>query len=422
MTLKDSFGLAYRTVVSNRLRSGITIAIIAFGIMALIGIITCIDAMNKYLTESFATMGANSFSIAYKERFRFNNNNDDVQKVKKGRKQKKSNLDKFITIREAEQFKDLYKYPAVVSIEISGGNGYEIHYKQKKTNPNVNIRGGNEHFVGVNGFTLAAGRNLNALDVETGRNVCILGGDVVEKLFGENIGASVDKVIKLGNTPYRVVGVLAKKGNSALMRADNVVITSYGNARSLANASSTFRIGVAASNVVSLEGAVNEAEILFRNVRRLHPTDDNNFVIEKSDKIAQTFIGLLGSIQGAAAAIGLITLIGAAIGLMNIMLVAVNERTKEVGLIKAIGGKRSDIKNQFLFESTIISVMGAIFGIILGVLVGNIFALVLGTGFVVPWGWVVLGIVICSGVGLAAGLWPALKASRLDPIVALRHD
>ncbi|TAE09746.1 MAG: ABC transporter permease [Bacteroidetes bacterium] len=422
MTLKDSFGLAYRTVVSNRLRSGITIAIIAFGIMALIGIITCIDAMNKYLTESFATMGANSFSIGYKERFRFNNNNDDVQKVKKGRKQKKSNLDKFITIREAEQFKDLYKYPAVVSIEISGGNGYEIHYKQKKTNPNVNIRGGNEHFVGVNGFTLAAGRNLNALDVETGRNVCILGGDVVDKLFGENIGAAVDKVIKLGNTPYRVVGVLAKKGNSALMRADNVVITSYGNARSLANASSTFRLSVAASNVVSLEGAVNEAEILFRNVRRLHPTDDNNFVIEKSDKIAQTFIGLLGSIQGAAAAIGLITLIGAAIGLMNIMLVAVNERTKEVGLIKALGGKRRDIKNQFLFESTIISVMGAIFGIILGVLVGNIFALVLGTGFVVPWSWVVLGIVICSGVGLAAGLWPALKASRLDPIVALRHD
>ncbi|TAE62122.1 MAG: ABC transporter permease, partial [Bacteroidetes bacterium] len=237
-----------------------------------------------------------------------------------------------------------------------------------------------------------------------------------------NIGAAVDKVIKLGNTPYRVVGVLAKKGNSALMRADNVVITSYGNARSLANASSTFRLSVAASNVVSLEGAVNEAEILFRNVRRLHPTDDNNFVIEKSDKIAQTFIGLLGSIQGAAAAIGLITLIGAAIGLMNIMLVAVNERTKEVGLIKALGGKRRDIKNQFLFESTIISVMGAIFGIILGVLVGNIFALVLGTGFVVPWSWVVLGIVICSGVGLAAGLWPALKASRLDPIVALRHD
>jgi putative ABC transport system permease protein len=133
-------------------------------------------------------------------------------------------------------------------------------------------------------------------------------------------------------------------------------------------------------------------------------------------------ISLLGSISGSAGAIGLITLIGAAIGLMNIMLVAVNERTKEVGLIKALGGTRKSIRSQFLFESIIISLLGAIFGIILGVLVGNLFSMVLSTGFVVPWGWVVTGIVICSIVGLAAGLWPAIKASRLDPIVALRYE
>ena len=133
-------------------------------------------------------------------------------------------------------------------------------------------------------------------------------------------------------------------------------------------------------------------------------------------------ISLLGSISGSAGAIGLITLIGAAIGLMNIMLVAVNERTKEVGLIKALGGTRKSIRSQFLFESIIISLLGAIFGIILGVLVGNLFSMVLSTGFVVPWGWVITGIVICSIVGLAAGLWPAIKASRLDPIVALRYE
>ena len=171
-----------------------------------------------------------------------------------------------------------------------------------------------------------------------------------------------------------------------------------------------------------MEPAIGEATALLRGIRKLQVSEADNFFIDKSDSIAAMFISLLSSISGAAAAIGLITLIGAAIGLMNIMLVAVTERTKEVGLIKALGGTRSSIRNQFLFESVIISLLGAIFGIILGVLVGNLFSMVLGTGFVVPWGWVLTGIIICSVVGLAAGLWPALKASKLDPIVALRYE
>ncbi len=219
-----------------------------------------------------------------------------------------------------------------------------------------------------------------------------------------------------------VIGVLKSKGSSALLRADNVIITTYNNVRKLQNASNSFTIGVMTDDVQKLNGAVSESTALFRAIRNLQPTEDDNFAIDKSDKLAETFIGLLGSIQGAAGAIGLITLMGAAIGLMNIMLVAVNERTREVGLIKAIGGKRKHIRAQFLFESTIISLLGAIIGILLGVLVGNLFSLVLGTGFVVPWFWVILGILICSLVGLLAGLWPALKASRLNPIVALRYE
>ncbi len=190
----------------------------------------------------------------------------------------------------------------------------------------------------------------------------------------------------------------------------------------MSNISPSFTIGVIANDVQQLQGAIDEATSVFRGIRRLTPIEDENFVIEKSDKLAETFIGLLGSIQGAAGAIGLITLVGAAIGLMNIMLVAVNERTREVGLIKAIGGKRKNIRQQFLFESTIISLLGAFFGIVLGVLVGNLFSIFLKTGFVVPWLWVILGIVICSGVGLLAGLWPAIKASRLNPINALRYE
>ncbi|HXL54937.1 MAG TPA: ABC transporter permease [Chitinophagaceae bacterium] len=422
MTLTDSFSLAYRTVRSNKLRTGITVAIIAFGIMALIGIITAIDALNSSLRESFSTMGANGFTISYKERFRFNHNSR-TEKVEKGKKQKKSNLDKPIQLQEAERFKSSFNYPALVSIALNGPGANEIRYKSKKTNPNVRVTGGDENYLLVNGFSIEEGRNFNLLDVQTGRNVCLLGSDVSTKLFGlNNASKAVDKIVKIGGIPYRAIGVLKSKGSSALMRADNVVITTYNNVRRMSNISPSFTIGVIANDVQQLQGAIDEATSVFRGIRRLTPVEDENFVIEKSDKLAETFIGLLGSIQGAAGAIGLITLVGAAIGLMNIMLVAVNERTREVGLIKAIGGKRRNIRQQFLFESTIISLLGAFFGIALGVLVGNLFSIFLKTGFVVPWLWVIMGIIICTGVGLLAGLWPAIKASKLNPITALRYE
>jgi putative ABC transport system permease protein len=221
--------------------------------------------------------------------------------------------------------------------------------------------------------------------------------------------------------PYRVIGLLKSKGSSAMMRQDDVIITSVKNLRQYQN-NSSYQIGVMVNNVAELEPAIGEATDQMRKARRLIPSEADNFVIDKSDKFAEMFIGFLAGISGAAGAIGMITLIGAAIGLMNIMLVAVNERTREVGLIKAIGGKRKDVRRQFLFESILISILGAIFGIILGVLVGNIFSIVLGTGFVIPWMWVVIGIVICTVVGLVAGIYPAMKAASLNPINALRYE
>lgn len=421
MTLKDSFNLAYRTVLSNKLRTGITVAIIAFGIMALIGIITAIQSMNEGLRNSFSTMGANGFTISYKERFRFDddNNSEASDRTKKG---KKSNLDKYVQLYEAEAFKERYNFPGVASISLSGFGNYEIHYKDKKTNPNVRMAGGDENYLTVNGFSIESGRNITPAEVQSGRNVCMIGSDVATKLFGALKAKAVDKFITIGGAPYRVIGVLKSKGSSSFLRADNVVITSYNNVRRTGYGGNSFVIGILTNDISQIDGAVNEAIAVFRNIRKLQPVDADNFVIEKSDKLATTFISLLGSIQMAAGAIGLITLIGAAIGLMNIMLVSVNERTREVGLIKALGGKRRNIRQQFLFESVIISLLGAIIGIILGVIIGNVFALLLKAGFSVPWGWVISGILICSGVGLLAGIWPAIKASKLNPITALRYE
>lgn len=420
----DILALSFRTIRSNKLRTGITVAIIAFGIMALIGIITAIQAMNQSLKESFSTLGANAFTIRFKERnIIIGSGGSRVSQVKRGKRQdKNSNMGKIINYRQARLFKENFKFPSLVGIQLAGPRSLIAKYGSKETNPEVQVNGGDENFLLINGYTLHSGRNFSKLDVETGRNVCLLGSDIAKSLFPKNQESCVDKIIRIANVPYRVIGLLNPKGSSVFMRMDKVIISSYNNVRRLPNAAVSYTINVMVNDVTQLEPAIAEATGTFRAIRRLDIKDNENFFIDKSDAVAETMIGLLGSISGSAGAIGLITLIGAAIGLMNIMLVAVTERTKEVGLIKALGGRRSSVRNQFLFESVIISLLGAVFGIVLGVLVGNIFSMVLGTGFVVPWGWVITGIIICSIVGLTAGLWPAIKASKLDPIVALRYE
>jgi putative ABC transport system permease protein len=426
MTIQDSFVLAWRTVKSNKLRTGITVAIIAFGIMALIGIITAISAMNQSLKENFSFMGANAFSIRYKElNARMggpNNGGDEFAKSKKGLKEKKSNLDKIIRIDEATYFKEHFGFKrATVSISQRLGGNNELHYKDKKTNPQIRMMGGDEDFLVVNGYSLTAGRNLNNVDIQSGRNVCIIGSNVAAKLFPSKPESCIDKVILLQSKPYRVIGLLKSKGSSAMMRQDDIVISSIKNARQY-QSNTGYSLGVMVNNVVDLEPAIGEATEQMRKARRLIPTESDNFAIDKSDKFAEMFIGFLAGVSGAAGAIGMITLIGAAIGLMNIMLVAVSERTREVGLIKALGGKKRDVRRQFLFESICISILGAVIGIFLGILVGNLFSIILNTGFVVPWMWVFIGIAICSIVGLVAGIYPAMKAASLNPINALRYE
>jgi len=282
--------------------------------------------------------------------------------------------------------------------------------------------GGDENYLLLNGFTLEAGRNLNRMDVQTGRNVCILGYDVAKKLFNQGIELAVNKVIRINNIPYRVLGVMESRGSTFGFSRDNVIITSYENVDRNFPSGFSFVVAIMTSDLMQVNNAMGEAEGTFRAIRKLNTTEDNNFVLDRSNSIAQKAMNSLRFLTISATVIGLITLIGAAIGLMNIMLVSVSERTREVGLIKAIGGKGSMVSHQFLLEAILISVMGALFGIVLGVVVGNLFSIVLETGFVVPWNWVIYGIIICTVVGLLAGLYPAIKAGRLNPIEALRYE
>lgn len=425
MNTGDVFSLAYRTVRSNKLRTGITVSIIAFGIMALVGIITAIKAMNQKLTESFSTMGANGFSIRFRERrIQFGNNNSEVKVSKKNsKKEKVSSLGKRITDDEAVLFTRYYKFPATVGVSILASRTAIVNSGTKKTNPNVAVFGADENYLVLNGFELDGGRNLTRQEVLSGGNFCLVGADVVKKLFKINPSNASNSIIRINSIPYRVVGILSSRGSSLGFSRDNVIITSYNNIkRNFTGSGSSYTIGVMTSNINEVEEAMGEAEGLFRSIRKLNTTEESNFVLDRSNSVAEKAMNSLGFLTISATVIGLITLVGAAIGLMNIMLVSVTERTKEVGLVKAIGGKSKLIRMQFLTEAVLISVMGAFFGIILGVFVGNVFSMVLNTGFVVPWAWIFYGIFICTIVGLLAGLYPALKAGKLNPIEALRYE
>jgi putative ABC transport system permease protein len=425
MSFLDVLSLAFRTVRGNKLRTGLTVAIIAFGIMALVAIITAIKAMNQKFSESFSTMGANAFTLRYKERnIHFGGGGgEDVKLSKKGkRKEKKSNLGKSITKDEAELFVATYHYPSIKSISIFGNRNTIVSREDRKTSPNVMLFGGDENYLLLNGFTLAEGRNINNTEVHTGSNVCLLGYDVAAKLFREGTGKAVNSQVRINGIPYRVSGVMASRGSTFGFSRDNIIITSYNNIERNFPSGSSYVVAVMTNDLRQVNEAMGEAEAAFRPIRKLTTTEESNFVLDRSDSVAEKAMNSLGFLTVSAMVIGFITLIGAAIGLMNIMLVSVSERTKEVGLVKAIGGKSKMIRRQFLLEAVIISVMGALFGILLGVLAGNIFSVVLNTGFVVPWNWVVAGILICSLVGLLAGSYPAWKAGRLNPIDALRYE
>lgn len=426
MKTGDSIVLSYNTIKSNRLRTAITVIIVALGIMALISIITAVEAVNQSLTKSFSTMGANAFSLRFKERnIRFGGgpNRGDAKKTSRNSIAKASSEGKIITFDEARAFKQRYNFPATVGIALSGPNGIIVNTDTKKTNPDVRVTGGDENYLALNGYDLSYGRDFSAMDVETGTSVCIIGNTIAQKLYGENVGKAIDKIINVSNNKYRVIGILKDKGSSAFSNADKVVITTYNNIRRIfGSENKSYNVAVMVNDIKLMDVAIGEAKGSFRPIRKLDIKEDDNFYIDKSDSIAQSLMKNLGFLKYATLAIALITLIGAAIGLMNIMLVAVNERTKEIGLIKSLGGKSAEIRAQFLWESILISLMGAVVGIIAGILFGNIVALLLKTGFVVPWAWVIAGVVVCSLVGLVAGLYPAHKASKLDPIVALRYE
>lgn len=426
MMLRDILFLAFRSIRANKLRTGLTVSIIVLGITALVGIFTVIASIRASVYNNFASMGANGFTIRnWQMNVHFGNRGhatkgnmrDNQHKLQTSRR----NLN--ISYLDAEAFKKRYQFPARVSVSLMATGTATVIRGNLKTNPNVQVIGGDENYLSLNGYDLESGRDFNRLDLESGRNVAILGHDVAQKLFGDRLGLAVDSFVKVGSIRYMVIGVLKSKGSSNMFSGDRAVITTLNNVRRVFQFSNpSFQVGVMVNQVQQLDAAIGEATGLFRIIRQLHPDEENNFYISKSDSLAEMLLGIMTKVRIAAIVIGFITLFGSAIGLMNIMLVAVAERTREIGVSKALGATSETIRRQFLYESLSISIMGGVLGILLGITVGNLFGLILGTSFVIPWGIIGIGIAICTVVGIVSGIYPAIKAAKLNPIIALRYE
>ena len=412
MKLIDVIFQSFSNVRANLLRSVLTMLIIAFGIMALVGILTSIDSAIYSLSNSFSGMGANSFQIIPKS--------DNVRGGMGGRREKISNP---ISEKEAIEFKDRYDFPSIVSISFPGTNGAQIKFENKKTDPNSQILGIDENYLQVKSYDLSIGRNFTKQEIEGGYYRTIITDGLVKKLFDGLEQKAIDQSIVINGLRFKVIGVLKSKGSAMNFSGDRSALIPFENARiNFSVSDANIPIYVQLLKPDDMQNAESSAIGTFRNVRRLKIQYANNFSIEKSDGLVDQLKENTTKLRLSAVVIGLITLLGAAIGLMNIMLVSVTERTREIGIIKALGATRKVIMTQFLIEAIIICQIGGIIGIILGILIGNIITIIIGGSFLIPWAWIVLGIITCLIVGLGSGLYPALKASRLDPVEALRYE
>jgi len=409
--LTDSFKIAMNAIRGHLLRTIITILSIAFGITALVGILTAIDSIKQSIYTSFESMGANTFKIR--------NRAMNIQVKLGGKKRKRY---KNITYEEALRFREEYSYGSLVSVSAIGTWQATLKHQSKKSNPNITVFGSDENYLVTAGYDLELGRNFTLHEVETGSHMVLVGKELVETLF-EPDDNPVNKIVGIGDRKYRIVGVLADKGSSMGFGGDNFCIIPLKNVMKHSTTPSlSYVISVLVRAPEYLDGGVQEAKGTFRLIRKVPLREEDNFEIIRPDQLAALVVENIEMLTGATTFIGIITLLGAAIGLMNIMLVSVTERTKEIGIRKAIGATRQTIRQQFLIESLVICQLGGLVGIVLGVMIGNIVSLVSDGGFIVPWVWMLGGITLCVVVGLISGIYPAVKAARLDPIEALRYE
>jgi putative ABC transport system permease protein len=408
MILGEVFRLALASLAANKLRSALTMLGITVGVLSVIGVMTCITALRNNIESGLNVLGANSFQIS---KFPAINFSDPWTRFRNRRE---------ITYVQSARFKEQMRGMAEVSLQLRRG-GRRVLYLDRRTNPNVRLVGADENFITSRNFEIAAGRNIGPDDVEFGRAVVILGNDVVNRLFSNE--EALGKMVRIDGQAYTVVGILAPKGTSFGDNQDTYAVTPI--TQYLEIYGSAFRsisINVQAPNQETLAATEDAAIGAMRLVRGLAPEHPNDFEVFSNESLIEAFNKIAGIVAIGSLAISAIALLASGVGVMNIMLVSVTERTKEIGIRKSIGAKKRNILSQFLIEAVVLSLVGGLAGVILGVVLGNVGAKALNASVVFPWGWAAAGLFVCSAIGIGFGFYPAWKAASLDPIEALRYE
>ena len=407
----ENIKIAFESIKSQLLRTILTVLIIAIGIMSLVGILSGVSALENTISDNFSSMGANTFNF---KRYEFR-----TQRQSSRERQK---INPIISYRNVKTFIDTYDYPFTqVAVSFYGSVSSEVKYENKKTDPEVAIIGSNEHYIENSGLEIEDGRALNFADIENNNAVCVIGSDLQKALFPDE--NPIDKTISVRGSKFKVIGVIKEKGSTFGNNQDLTVIMPIQKARSIfTNPNINYKLSVKVGKTDLLEGAQDNAIITFRNIRGLNPIEDNNFGIERSEDLINRVAENTSTLYIAAWVISIITIFGSTIALMNIMLVSVSERTREIGVRKALGAKRKTIAFQFFIETIIIGLLGNLLGIFLGYLIGLGVSKGFELQFSTPWLAMAWATTIAFIVAIISGFYPATKAAKLDPIESLRYE
>ena len=408
---RENVRIAFGSIRTQLLRTILTVLIIAIGITALVGILTVVSALENTLSSDFASMGSNTFNI---------NQYENVSRRRGG--DEREVINPILSYPEAMAFKNKYKYPLTeTSISFTATSTAEIKFESTKTDPENKIVGVDEFFMANSGLETSLGRNFTGFDIQNNTYNCIVGSDFQKGLLKDV--NPIDKIISIRGAKFKVIGVLKEKGSTFGNSQDLRVLIPIQVARSLFTAPRiNYNMSVMVGKKELLDEAIDNANSTMRRVRKLSPVKDNNFAIVRSDDLINRILSITQYLGIASWVISIITILGSSIALMNIMIVSVTERTREIGVRKALGAKKSTIAFQFFIETLLIGQMGGLVGIVFGISIGYAIATAIDFVFVIPWGAIVAAFITSFAVAIVSGLYPAVKASKLDPIEALRYE
>jgi putative ABC transport system permease protein len=409
MNFKEIWRSARDSIRQNKLRSFLTLLGVVIGIFSIIGVMTAINVLQQTVEDNMGGLGAGTFQVQKYPNMNMGNT--------RWKYHNRKNLD-------YRDFKRLVERLTIVDYATAEDWNYgkTLRYKDKETKPNMIVAGITHNWEFTNNLKIDMGRMITQIDEKNGSHVIVIGYDVVDILFQNSnpIGQS----IKIDGVKYRVIGVAERKGQQFGESQDNrsyIPLTTYfkyyGQA-SFTSLNYCFTVVDQDQFEEGMQEVINELRI----IRGDEFGEENSFETWTNSSLIDQFNRMTAAIKMAAAIIASIALLASGIGIMNIMLVTVSERTREIGVRKSLGAKRRDILYQFMIEAMILTEMGGLIGIALGVLGGNVVALILKISVVFPWDWAIIGIVVCSAIALVFGSYPAYKAASLDPIEALRYE